>query len=102
MAKFHKHFRKLNNKKGQGHPSYIYEEEGRDYRFVGITHAELTDGNPNIPLKKNPDPADKRKAFARPRPDKAQKSGFGKRLDKWRLSKCDTEAVEDTIKKSRK
>ena len=52
-------FRKHHGKEGGGHPTYIYAQEGKKYKFIGITHASITDDTDNIPLEKNPEPGNK-------------------------------------------
>lgn len=97
MAKFRKGFRRVNNKKNKKHPAYIYAKVGDEYKFIGITHAKITDNIKNIPLEKNPNPKDKRPAYLRPRPDKAHKAEFGGRYNNWNFSKKDKEKVNKII-----
>ena len=47
-------FRRTNLKQGLNHPTYIYARVGDDYRYLGTTHAKITDSVRNIPLEKNP------------------------------------------------
>ena len=79
-------FRKNNSKQLKGHPVYIYAKEGNNYKFIGITHAEITQGVKNIKLDKNPNPNDKRSAYAKPKPQKEKTSKFSKKLEGWKLS----------------
>ncbi len=81
-------FRTHNVSKEGKHPAYIFAKVGDEYVYVGITHAEITKGIKNIPLERNPNPHDKRKAFFRPRSSKDNKSRFGKRKP-WKLSEKD-------------
>ena len=91
-------FRKKNSKDGRGHPTYIYRERGNQYDFLSLTHSERTGNERNIPLKKNPNPKDKRKAYVRPKAETAHISSFGKRLLGWFFSDED----KDTIGKLKK
>ncbi len=81
-------FRTHNVSKEEKHPAYIYAKVGDEYVYVGITHASITNGMKNIPLEKNPNPQDSRKAFFRPHSGKDHKSRFGKRKP-WKLSNND-------------
>lgn len=92
-------FRKNNLGKGAGHPTYIYAQEGNTYKFIGITHAPITDNIKNIPLEQNPEPKNKSKAFVRPTPQKAHKASFGSKLKGWMFSKNDKEKMEEIKKK---
>lgn len=37
-----------------GHPSYIYDEYEDQYKYIGITHAKITQGVKNKKLRCNP------------------------------------------------
>ena len=54
-------FRKANDKKHGEHPTYIYAQEGKKLKFIGITHSHITDGMENIPLEKIQNPEIKAK-----------------------------------------
>ena len=85
-------FRSNNADKG-GHPAYIYAQIGDQYKFVGITHAKITDNIENIPLDQNPNPKDKRKAYMRPINKKQNRGSFGKKKKGWRMSESDKKKV---------
>ncbi len=87
-------FRRNNNKKGRGHPAYIYAKIGDEFKFIGITHAEITDNMKNIPLDANPNPNDPSKSYALPRSEKAHKASFGAKLKGWKLSDRDKEKIK--------
>lgn len=95
-------FRKNNSKEGKSHPTYIYAQVGKKYKFIGITHAEITDGIKNIPLEKNPEPGNKTKAHIRPISQETHKSNFGIKLKRWSFADNDKKKVEEIIKKSNK
>lgn len=95
-------FRKNNFKEGKGHPTYIYAQVGKKYKFIGITHAEITEGITNIPLERNPEPGNKTKAHIRPISQEAHKSNFGKKLKGWSFADNDKKKVEEVIKNSNK
>lgn len=95
-------FRANNSKEGKGHPTYIYAQVGNEYRYIGMTHAEITEGVRNIPLDKNPEPGNKTKAHIRPEPEKAHRSSFGAKLKGWFFSDSDKEKVEAVKKQNKK
>lgn len=43
-------FRKLHSIDVKGHPAYVYAKIGKSFKYIGITHAEITSGIRNIPL----------------------------------------------------
>ena len=86
------------SQKTQGHPAYIYKREGDKYKFIGITHAPITEGIKNIPLNKNPNPADSRKSYARPMADSDNYKKFSRKLKGWKISPSD----KDKLKKIQK
>lgn len=47
------------------HPVYIFEDDGKKFNGVGITHKPTTFGKPNMPLEKNPQKGKKEKAYIR-------------------------------------
>lgn len=95
-------FRKNNSKEGQGHPTHIYAQKGDKYVFIGITHAEITEGVKNIPLEKNPEPGKTEQSYIRPNPAEAHKSSFGAKLKGWFFSNNDKKKVEEIKKKVKK
>jgi hypothetical protein len=97
-SKARNEFRKKNTKDGRGHPTYIYRERGNQYDYLSLTHSERTEGEKNIPLKKNPNPKDRRKAHVRPKVETAHVSSFGKRLLGWFFGDDD----KDTVNKLKK
>ncbi len=95
-------FRPNNSKEGKGHPTYIYAQEGKEYKFIGITHAEITEGVRNIPLEENPEPGNNSQAYIRPKPQKEHRSSFGGKLKGWFFSPSDKEKVNAVIKNKNK
>ena len=93
----------MNNKKVDrlGHPTYVYAKVGKNYKYLGITHSSVTDGITNIKLEKNPNPRDKKTAYVRPYPDKANRSYFGKRYPKWVFSENDKIKIKKLIAKDK-
>lgn len=75
------------------HPAYIYAKVGNDYKFIGLTHSPITDNVKNIKLEKNPNPADKRIAYFRPKSERAKVNKFKKKENGWSFSKKDKEKI---------
>ena len=94
-------FRRNNSRDTGGHPTYIYAQEGKKLKFIGITHSPITDGMENIPLEKNPEPRNTSKAYIRPYPNEAHKSSFGTKLKGWFFSDKDKRKVEEVKKKTK-
>jgi len=84
------------------HPTYVYAKEGNKYKFIGITHAEITEGTKNIKLDKNPNPEDKKESYIRPKPSKDESKKFGRRLKSWSFGESDKGKVNGVIKKGKK
>ena len=84
-------FRK--NKK-TSHPVYIYAKVGNDYKFIGLTHSEITDGVKNIKLDKNPNPKDNKDSYFRPKAEKDKTNKFKKKEQGWAFSKNDKEKIK--------
>ena len=95
--KFQRHFRKFKNSKLTGHPQYVYDEEGRKYKVIGITESPMTNGVPNILLDKNPEPNNSKKAYIRPKPDSVDKGVRNKKLSGWKFSESDKKKVQAVI-----
>ena len=81
MAKKNERKNEFRKNRVTGHPTYIYAKSGDDYKYIGITHAKVTDGIKNIPLTKNPIPKDSRQSYVRPIAEKKNRSTFGKKLN---------------------
>lgn len=99
---FEPHFRKFHDKITQGHPQYIYDEEGNKYRVIGVTHAPKTNGVLNIRLKVNPEPGNNSPAYMRPTTDEIDKGTRSKRLTDWKLSRRDKRKAKKVIRDSKK
>ena len=89
----------MNNRKidKRSHPTYVYARVGENFKYLGITHAKITDGIKNIPLEKNPNPKDKRSAYVRPHTQQANRSKFGKGLNSWKFSDKDKAKIKTLI-----
>lgn len=95
-------FRNINSKEGRGHPTHIYAQVGKEYRYIGMTHSPITDEMDNIPLDKNPEPGNNSQAYIRPKPQKAHRSSFGAKLKGWFFSDSDKKKVEAVKKQNKK
>ena len=84
---------RTNNADKAKHPAYIFAQIGNQYKFIGITHSEITDDMKNIPLEKNPNPCDKRKAYFRPKTKLQNRSTFGSKKKGWKLSENDKKKI---------
>lgn len=100
--RFQSHFRKFHDKKTTGHPQYVYDEDGRVYKVIGITSSPKTNGVDNILLECNPEPNNKETAYIRPKPDVMDKGIDNKRLIGWRFSANDKKKVREVIDSSDK
>jgi len=60
------------------HPAWVFNEDhlNKEYDYVSITHAKITDYDKNIELPKNPDLMDTRKSRVRPKPFTDKKKYF--------------------------
>lgn len=96
---FRKGFRK--NKRIQ-HPTYLVDQDGRLYRYIGITHSPRTGDRDNIPLYQNPNPKDTRKAYLRPEVEKDEPKNFGRRLEGWKFGARDEETVRRIVNRKKK
>lgn len=80
------------------HPAYIYEQEGKKYKHLNVTHAPITQGVKNVKLFKNPDPKDKAVAYVRPKANKTSVKKFHKKERGWKMSKKDKTALKRFFK----
>ena len=95
--RFQPHFRKAYNGKFTGHPQYVYDEDGRRYKVIGITSSPRTNGIPNILLDGNPEPNNNKLAYIRSKPDSENKGAFGERLKGWRFKDSEKPKVQAVI-----
>lgn len=99
---FEPYFRKFHDKMTQGHPQYIFDEDGNKYKIIGITHAPKTNGVANIRLKVNPEPGNNTPAYIHPKADEIDKKTRSRRLSDWKLSRRDKRKTKKVIRKSKK
>ena len=100
--RFQRHFRKFHNKETTGHPQYVYDETGKEYKVLGITSSPKTNGVLNIRLKVNPEPKNSNAAYVLPTTSKINKGVRNTKLKGWRFSSSDKKVVQDVIDKGEK
>ena len=100
--RFQPHFRKFKNAKFTGHPQYVYDEHGREYKVLGITSSDKTNGVMNILLERNPEPNNIHKAYVRPNPEKVNKGVRNEKLKGWKFTANDKKKVQKIISDSEK
>lgn len=97
--RFQRHFRKFHGKETTGHPSYVYDNNGKVYKVVGITGGSSTNGVKNIPLDVNPEPNKKSKAYIRPDPIEVPNGTKSTKLKGWKFAASDKSKVQSVIDK---
>lgn len=95
--RFQPHFRKFHDKKTTGHPQYVYDEHGQEYKVLGITKSSSTNGVLNVKLECNPDPDNNETAYVRSHPDTINKGVRNEKLKGWRFTKNDKKKVRNII-----
>lgn len=88
--------------KKSGHPAYIFEKVGDDFRFLGITHSKIDINTTNIELEHNPDPEDSKTAYIKRKPAQDKQNRFGKKYQNWELHPDDKTKVNKIIKGNKK
>lgn len=102
MAKKNGFRRGFRKNKRINHPTYVIDKDGNIYQYIGITHSSKTNDIDNIPLKKNPNPNDKRSAYIRPFIENDNYKNFGRGYNDWKFSEKDKKTVQKVIDKSNK
>lgn len=99
MAKKKSTFRKgFRKNKSTLHPAYTYSKQNGKYQYVSLTHSDKYNNEPTIPLYKNPNPNDKRKAYILPNPYEDKPSNFTRRLN-WKIHAKDKHSFNSVMKK---
>jgi len=81
-----------------GHPAIIYEIRGKQYKFISVTHASITNGIRNVKLSFNPNPNDKTPTYFRPYPQMQHKDNFGERYPNWKISPSDIRKLKPYLR----
>ena len=100
--RFQKHFRKFHGKETTGHPSYVYDNNGKVYKVIGITSGSSTNGVNNIPLDVNPEPNNSKKAYIRPAPIDVPNGTKSTKLKGWKFAASDKPKVQKVIDEASK
>lgn len=87
--KFQTHFRKFHDKKTTAHPQYVYGEDGKKYKILGITESSKTNGVANVLLDRNPNPDSNKTAYVRTQPDTINKGVRNEKLKGWSFDDSD-------------
>lgn len=95
--RFQRHFRKFHGKQTTGHPSYVYDKNGKVYKVIGITESPITNGVSNIRLFKNPEPNNSNPSYIRPNPIEVPNGTKSTRLSGWKWSETDKKTVQVVI-----
>ncbi len=88
----------IRKSKATGHPAYIFAQEGNDFKFLGITHSPMTEGNANIELSVNPNRSDKRKAYVIKKSKRDRTNKFGAKSKTMKIAKKDKSKIRDFLK----
>ena len=100
--RFQRHFRKFHSKETTGHPSYVYDENGKVYKVIGITSGRKTNDILNIRLEKNPEPNNPKPAYIQPKTKEVSKGAKNERLKGWKFSDVEKKKVQEVIDKNEK
>lgn len=73
--------------KDNGHPAYVYLEQGENAHIFSITHAEDTKKKKNIKLPHNPNRQDKEPSFALKKTRIIPKQNLKKKKANWKMSR---------------
>lgn len=100
--RFQRHFRKFHDKTTTSHPQYVYDDDGKCYKVLGITSSPETNGVINVQLKVNPEPGNTKTAYIRTKSVTVNKGVQNKKLDGWKLSEADKPVVNAIIENAEK
>ena len=92
----------IRKKKKENHPKVIINADKTSFGAVDLTHA-ISDGKrSNLPLKNNPNPNDKRKAYVKKRIIRDFKFRFSKAFKNYQLSNDDIDELIKYFSKKKK
>lgn len=93
----------INSKKHIGHKGEITKKQHNGEIYVVIyTHSNKTFGKKNIPLHKNLDVNDKRKAYILPEADRIKPKHIGKNQNSMKMSHSIDKSIKRHLTKKRK
>lgn len=84
------------------HNTYVFGDDGKNYKAVGITHSNKTFGRNNMPLKVNPQKGKKEKSYIRNGIISDKHSHFDKPKKNFSFSKEDFPKVKSKIRNYKK
>ena len=84
------------------HNTYVFGDDGKNYKAVGITHSDKTFGKENMPLKSNPQIGKKEKAYIRNGIISDTHSHFDKPKKNFNFCKDDFSKVKSKIRNYKK
>lgn len=93
---FRKGFRK---NKLTNHPAYTYSKQNGKYKYVSLTHSDKYNDKPTIPLCKNPNSKDKRKAYILPNPYEEKIKDFSRGYNDWKIHAKDKDKFNSVMEK---
>ncbi len=93
-------FKKRIQGEGKGHPAYIYEKIGDEYKYIGLTTSEkikFKNGVEIITIKliNNPNPNSKEISYVMPYSEQRPTTHFGRKFKNWKFSFKDNETIEN-------
>lgn len=84
------------------HNTYVFGDDGKNYKAVGITHSGKTFGKSNMPLKDNPQNGKIEKAYVRNGIISDKHSHFDKPKKNFKFSDDDFRNVKSKIRNYKK
>lgn len=84
------------------HTAYVFEDDGKKYNAVGITHKEKTFGKKNMPLDNNPQRGKTEKAYIRNGIIRERHNSFGPKRNNFEFSETDFPKVKSKIRNYKK
>ncbi len=86
----------------QKHMTYIFEDDGKKYSSVGITHQQQTFGKENMPLKNNPQKCRTDSAYIRNGIIRDKHDSYGRAKNNYKFSDEDYPKVKSKIRNYKK
>ncbi len=93
MSKKNSYKNEFRKNKVSGHPAYICQKIGKEYKYIGITHSPITRNVKNIPLSKSPNPNDKKTTYVKPQVEKLKTNKFRDIEKGWAFSEKDKKII---------
>lgn len=84
--------------KNQKHVNYVFEDDGKKFSSLGITHSPKTFGKKNMPLRQNPQKGHSEQAYIRNEIVRDKKSFYSRSLKNYKFSAADFKSVKAKIR----